>query len=250
MKIDFSYRIHEKTRGGDLFRRDETMHYDCLIVDDEALLSESTREYFNTFDVNTAWVNDADSCMEFFRGNSADLILLDINLGNSSGFELCRKLRETTDIPILFISARTSDDDMLLALNIGGDDYVQKPYSLSVLLAKVKAVLRRHCGGSGEVTVESGQLRIDFAHSVVYVNGQRIQLKAMEYKLLAYLARNKNRTVTKDELFRKVWEDSIVGDNTLNVHIRHLREKIEENPNEPRYIKTVWGTGYQFIMHN
>ena len=221
------------------------MHYDCLIIDDEALLSESTREYFNTFDVNTAWVVGAESCMEFFRGNTANLILLDINLGNSSGFDLCRKLRETTDIPILFISARTSDDDMLLALNIGGDDYVQKPYSLSVLLAKVKAVLRRH-GGSGESRVEIGELRIDFEHSVVYVKGQRIQLKAMEYKLLAYLVRNKNRTITKDELFRKVWEDSIVGDNTLNVHIRYLREKIEENPNEPRYIKTVWGTGYVF----
>ena len=225
------------------------MKYDCLIVDDEALLSESTRDYFNTFGVSTAWVPDAESCAEFFRGNSAGLILLDINLGNSSGFDLCRKLRETTDIPILFISARTSDDDMLLALGIGGDDYIQKPYSLSVLLAKVKAVLRRYRNGADDLFA-CGNLKIDFAAASVYVKEQKITLKAMEYKLLAYLARNKNRTVTKDELFRKVWEDSIVGDNTLNVHIRHLREKIEENPNEPQYIKTVWGTGYQFIMHN
>ena len=221
------------------------MHYDCLIVDDEALLSESTREYFNTFNVNTAWVSDAESCTDFFRGNSADLILLDINLGNSSGFDLCRKLRETTDIPILFISARTSDDDMLLALGIGGDDYIQKPYSLSVLLAKVKAVLRRYRNDADDIFI-CGNLKIDFVAASVYVKQQKITLKAMEYKLLAYLVRNKNRTITKDEIFRKVWEDSITGDNTLNVHIRHLREKIEENPNEPRYIKTVWGTGYVF----
>ena len=221
------------------------MKYDCLIIDDEALLSESTREYFNTFGVKTAWAADAESCRDFFRENKTELILLDINLGNSSGFDLCKKLRETTDIPILFISARTSDDDMLLALNIGGDDYIQKPYSLAVLLAKVKTVLKRYTGG-GDAAFTCGGLRIDFDNTAVYVNGQKIALKTMEYKLLAYLVKNKNRVVGKDEIFRKVWEDSITTDNTLNVHIRHLREKIEENPNEPRYIKTMWGTGYVF----
>lgn len=221
------------------------MHYDCLIVDDEDLLSESTREYFNAFGVNTAWVADAKSCMEFFHDNNTDLILLDINLGNSSGFDLCKQLRETTNIPILFISARTNDADMLLALNIGGDDYVQKPYSLSILLAKVKAVLRRY-QGSAEPAAVFGNLQIDFEHMAVWVNGSKVQLKTMEYKLLAYLVKSKNRVVSKDEIFKQVWEDSITTDNTLNVHIRHLREKIEENPNEPRFIKTVWGTGYVF----
>jgi len=221
------------------------MNYDCLIVDDEKLLSESTCEYFNTFDVKTAWVADAESCLDFIRRNQVGLILLDINLGSSSGFDLCRQLRETTNIPILFISARTSDDDKLLALNIGGDDYIQKPYSLSVLLAKVKAVLRRY-RDSGEAVFEHGKLVIDFEQMAVFVSGRKVQLKTMEYKLLAYLVGNKNRAVTKDEIFRKVWEDSITSDNTLNVHIRHLREKIEENPNKPDYIKTIWGTGYIF----
>ena len=225
------------------------MKYDCLIIDDEELLSESTCEYFNTFGVSAKWVADTEACAGFFRENSAGLILLDINLGKSSGFELCKKLRETTDIPILFISARTSDDDMLLALNIGGDDYIQKPYSLSVLLAKVKAVLRRTQSGPDSVFI-CGNIQIDFENMSVHVNGFKITLKAMEYKLLAYLAINKNRTVTKDEIFRKVWEDSITGDNTLNVHIRHIREKIEENPNEPRYIKTIWGTGYVFEVND
>ena len=223
------------------------MHYDCLIVDDEEALSESTRDYFNMFDVKTAWVVDQTACINFLRGNQTDVILLDINLGDSSGFDLCRHLRKTTDVPILFISARTSDDDMLLALNIGGDDYVQKPYSLAVLLAKVKAVLKRYKSDVNETDeFISDRLEINYVNGGVFVRGRKIDLKAMEYKLLIYLVKNKNRIISKDEIFRKVWEDSITGDNTLNVHIRHLREKIEENPNEPEYIKTVWGTGYVF----
>ena len=223
------------------------MRYDCLIVDDEEALSQSTCKYFNMCEVKTEWAADYDSCMNFFHNNQADLILLDINLGDSSGFDLCKQLRETTTVPILFISARTSDDDMLLALNIGGDDYIQKPYSLSVLLAKVKAVLKRYKTTEHEPNIfMSGNLKIDFSAEIVFVDDKEIELKAMEYKLLAYLANNKNNTVTKDEIFKNVWEDSITGDNTLNVHIRHLREKIEADPNKPRHIKTVWGTGYMF----
>jgi len=225
------------------------MQYDCLIVDDEQLLSESTREYFNTFGVKTEWVADMPSCMNFFGENKAGVILLDINLGDSSGFELCKKLRKTIDTPILFISARTSDDDMLLALNIGGDDYIQKPYSLSVLLAKVKAVLKRYSGDSGDPEFACGNIKIDFDNSAVYVNDQKIQLKSMEYRLLTYLVKNKNRVISKEEIFRKVWEDSITTDNTLNVHVRHLREKIEANPNKPQFIKTIWGTGYVFEVN-
>lgn len=106
------------------------MRYDCLIVDDEVMLSENTRDYFNMLGVKTAWAADEKSCLDFFREHDADLILLDINLGSSSGFDLCTHLRKTTSVPILFISARKSDDDVLLALNIGGDDYIKKPYSL------------------------------------------------------------------------------------------------------------------------
>jgi len=223
------------------------MKYDCLIVDDEVMLSENTREYFEMFNIKTAWVADEESCLEFFRNNDTDLILLDINLGNSSGFDLCKHLRKTTSVPILFISARTSDDDMVLALNIGGDDYIKKPYSLTVLLAKVKAVLKRYKTPTVDSGVFSdGDFRIDFSSKSVYVGEQKLEMKAMEYKLLSYFAKNKNRIIPKDELFRNVWEDAIVEDNTLNVHVRRLREKIEKNPNEPRYIKTERGVGYIF----
>lgn len=222
------------------------MKVDCLIVDDEIALAETTCEYFNMFDVKTAFVTSAEECERFLVEHETFLILLDINLGNSSGFDLCKKLRQTTQIPILFISARSSDDDVLIALNIGGDDYIQKPYTLSILLAKVKAFLKRVGSGSSSQpeVLEFGQIQIDTALQRVRVNGEAIQLKTMEYKLLSYLAKNKNRIIPKEELFQKVWGDSFVGDGTLNVHIRYLREKIERNPKNPQFIKTVWGTGY------
>ena len=119
------------------------MHYNCLIVDDETELAKMTAEYFMMFDVSTAYVSSAADCYAFLEGNTVDLLLLDINLGDGSGFEVCRKVREEMSIPILFISARQSDDDVLVALSIGGDDYVKKPYSLSVLLAKVRVNLKR-----------------------------------------------------------------------------------------------------------
>lgn len=217
--------------------------YDCLIVDDEEALSKSTCEYFNMFGLKTFWAADEKACFDFLARSKTDLILLDINLGQSSGFEICKKLRSYMDIPILFISARTSDDDVLLALNIGGDDYIQKPYSLSVLLAKVKTVLKRYRGEIDSV-ISFGNFTIDLKMEKLLVGNREIKLKAMEYKLLTYLALNKNRTITKVELFQKVWGNTIIGDGTLNVHIRRLREKIEVDPNEPCYIKTVWGTGY------
>lgn len=228
------------------------MKLDCLIVDDEIALAETTCEYFNMFEVKTAFVTSVQECERFLEKHEPSLLLLDINLGNESGFDLCKKLRKTTQIPILFISARSSDDDILIALNIGGDDYIQKPYTLSILLAKVKAVLKRY-GGSSSVpqeVLEFGQIQIDTKLHRVRVGGVRIQLKTMEYKLLYYMAKNKNRIITKDELFQNVWEDSFVGDGTLNVHIRHLREKIERNPKDPQIIKTVWGVGYVLEDNN
>jgi len=217
------------------------VNYDCLIIDDELEVASGTCEYFNLFGVNSHYVLDAETALSFLRENTVSLILLDINLGQSSGFTLCKTLRETLDVPILFISARTSNEDMLLALNIGGDDYIQKPYSLSVLLAKVKAVLKRYGAKRAE-----GRLCVDTATERITLDGKPLQLKHMEYKLLKYLLDNRGRVVGKDELFEKVWGDNFVGDGTLNVHIRRLREKTEVDPNEPLMIKTVWGVGYVY----
>ncbi len=220
------------------------MIYDCLIIDDEKLLADSTAEYFNMFGVTAAAVYTAEECRAFFTENSAELLLLDINLGSDSGFQLCRELREKTQIPILFISARTSDDDQIIALNIGGDDYIQKPYSLGVLLAKVKAVLKRYGQGAGGY--DDGWLNVDLNAKTVNIQGKSVKLTALEFRLLAYLIKNENKVVSKRELFENVWEDKFTGDGTLNVHIRKLREAIERDPGAPEYIVTVWGDGYKF----
>lgn len=221
------------------------MRYDCLIIDDEKLLTDSTAEYFNLFGVKTATAYNASECRKFFEENTAELLLLDINLGDSSGFELCKELRKTTKIPILFISARTSDDDQIIALNIGGDDYIQKPYSLGVLLAKVKVVLKRY-GESTHDEYFDGRLAVDFNTKQVSVEGNPVKLTSLEFRLLSYLIKNKNRVISKQELFEQVWEDKFTGDGTLNVHIHRIREAIERTPGKPEYIMTVWGDGYRF----
>lgn len=221
------------------------MQYDCLIIDDEKLLADSTAEYFNLFGVKTRAVYSVLECRSFFKEHSADLLLLDINLGDGSGFDLCRELRQKTDIPILFLSARTSDDDKIIALHIGGDDYIQKPYSLGVLLAKVQAVLKRYGQHTGTV-YSDGRLTVDFNARAVTVEGKKVKLTALEFRLLSYLIKNENRVVTKQELFEEVWADKFTGDGTLNVHIRKIREAIEREPGKPEYIVTVWREGYQF----
>lgn len=222
------------------------MNVQCLIIDDEEVLAKSTAEYFNLFEVTTAFVTSYEEALTWLEENETTLILLDINLGNESGFQLCKTIRETMDIPILFVSARQSDDDVLLALNIGGDDYIKKPYTLSILLAKVKVMLKRFTNGKVSQEYEDGNLRISFETGKVYMDGEEIPLKSMEYRLLCYLVKNKGRIISKEELFEQVWESKFTTDGTLNVHIRHLREKIETDANEPVRIKTVWGRGYIF----
>ena len=224
------------------------MHYNCLIVDDEIDLSKMTCEYFEMFGVSCDYVENANQCLAFLQEHEVDILLLDINLEEESGFDLCKKIREEYNLPILFISARQSDDDVLIALNIGGDDYIKKPYTLSVLLAKVKVILNRMSQtGSLEtgqkVTSADGIELLEDKFSVV-LNGKEISLKAKEFALFKCLYEHKNAIVTKEQLFQQVWGDSFYSDGTLNVHIRKLREKLEENPNEPTMIKTIWGTGY------
>ena len=246
---------------------DKAEQYKVLMVDDDELIAQSTAEYFNMFDIKTAFVTSYDEAVAFLDEHLVSLLLLDINLGDRSGFDLCRQIRENYDMPILFISARTSDDDVLIALNIGGDDYIKKPYTLNILLAKVKAILGRYekavetakqvqnGAKAGEKAAISGaadngfirfsdEIGLDTATHKLKNKDEQINLKAMEYKLLKYLADNAGRVVTKDELLKNVWDDEFIGEGTLAVHIRHLREKMEADPKEPKVIKTIWGVGY------
>ncbi len=238
------------------------MKYQCLMIDDDVTIAETTAEYFNIFDIHTAYVTSYEDAVTFLHEHEVSLLLLDINLGAHSGFELCKQIRSEFDMPILFISARTSDDDILTALNIGGDDYIKKPYTLNILLAKVKAILKRYENTSVRQQVLSGakavsegkatlrEMRItegmylDTAQRKLVKNGKTVPLKAMEYKMLHYLLEHRGSVITKDEFLKNVWEDEFIGEGTLAVHIRHLREKIEHDCNAPALIKTVWGVGY------
>lgn len=230
------------------------MTYKVLVIDDELEIAASTAEYFNMFDIKTAYVTTYEEGLMFLEEHQVSLVLLDINLGEKSGFELCREIRKKIDIPILFISARTSDDDILTALNIGGDDYIKKPYTLNVLMAKVKVVLNRYGKQSNELKqtetdgmyVINDRIKLDCNLRQMTIEHKIVKLKEMEFRLLQYLITQKGRVVTKEELFEKVWKDNFIGDGTIAVHIRHLREKMERNPNEPELIKTVWGVGYVF----
>lgn len=238
------------------------MNYQCLIVDDDVTIAENTAEYFNIFDVSTSYVTSYEAAITFLDENQVSLILLDINLGDGSGFELCKRIRKDYDMPILFISARKSDDNILTALNIGGDDFISKPYSLNIIFAKVKAVLSRYERSVEKTNVKtpatlpenslkeqerltiSSDIYLDTSSHKLMKNGESISLKVKEYKMLSYLLENKGRVITKDELLKSVWEDEFIGEGTLSVHARHLREKIEKDPNNPEIIKTVWGVGY------
>ena len=232
------------------------MDYKVLMIDDDKVIAESTAEYFNMFDVKTAFVTSYEEAVGFLEKNTVSLLLLDINLGDKSGFDLCKQVRENYDMPILFVSARTSDDDVLIALNIGGDDYIKKPYTLSILLAKVKTILARYgkaaSASSASAAPTAKSLSCDLADGItldtnthkLMVNGEAQSLKDMEYKLLLYLVENRGCVVTKDELLKNVWNDEFIGEGTIAVHIRHLREKIEKDPKEPLIIKTIWGVGY------
>jgi len=214
------------------------VNVDCLIVDDEIDIASGTSEYFNLFGVSSGYALTASDALAFLASNTVRLILLDISLGEDSGLALCKTLRETMDLPILFISAHSSTEDQLNSLSIGGDDHIAKPFSVAVLLAKVKAVLAR-VGGT-----DSYRLRVDPVTKRICLDATPLDLRPKEYQLLRYLIDNRGRVVTKEELLDKVWGTNFVGDSTLSVHVRRLREKIEADPNEPVLIKTVWGVGY------
>jgi len=179
-----------------------------------------------------------------------DLILLDLMLPGMDGFTVCRKLREKVDIPILMVTARREDVDKIRGLGLGADDYIEKPFSPSVLVARVKANLaqyRRLAGQKQASEITLGGIRLNTGTHRVFVNGKEVELKNKEYELLLFLMLNVDMVFDRETLYERVWGLDAMGDNaTVAVHINRLREKIEENPAKPRYIETVWGAGYRF----
>lgn len=192
--------------------------------------------------------NGHDAVTEFDR-RGADLVLLDLMLPGQSGTEVCRQLRQRSDVPIIMLTALDGEIDKVVGLELGADDYVTKPYSSRELLARVRAVLRRR-SDSGELSgpsVEAGPVRMDLDRHVVSVNGENVPLPLKEFELLELLLRNSGRVLTRGQLIERVWGADYVGDTkTLDVHVKRLRGKIEPDPSLPRHLVTVRGLGYKF----
>lgn len=217
-----------------------------LIIDDDEDLSLIISDMLESYGYAVTCVSDSETAFRLLSENVYHLILLDINLPDMTGFELCRELRRVSTVPVIFASARTSETDRVTGFDIGGDDYLPKPYSMKELLSRVNALIRRTYGfHEEEKQVSFGTVSVNKQTRTVTKNGESISLSLREFDLLAYLCDHKNTAVAKDTLLSEVWGAfSVVEPSTLTVHIRWLREKLEDNPAKPVYIKTVWGVGY------
>ncbi|WP_247048839.1 response regulator transcription factor [Arthrobacter sp. R1-13] len=220
-----------------------------LIVEDEESFSDPLsfllgKEGFEVEVVD----NGLDAITEFDR-NGADLVLLDLQLPGQSGTEVCRQLRQRSSVPVIMLTAKDSEIDKVVGLELGADDYVTKPYSSRELVARVRAVLRRQAEPEELIsnTVQAGPVRMDVERHVVSVSGAQVSLPLKEFELLEMLLRNSGRVLTRGQLIDRVWGSDYVGDTkTLDVHVKRLRSKIEPDPSNPRYLVTVRGLGYKF----
>jgi DNA-binding response OmpR family regulator len=221
-----------------------------LVVEDDRTVAEVVTRYLEREGFAVESVGDGNEALARADAQLPDLVVLDIMLPGLDGLEVCRRLRSRAPIPVVMLTARGSEEDRVLGLELGADDYVSKPFSPRELTARVKAVLRRAGSPLGEVdnagTVEYDGLQIDFGAREARVRGELATLTAREFELLAFLVRRPRQVFRRDELLEHVWGYTYGDTSTVTVHIRRLREKIEDDPSTPRRITTVWGVGYRF----
>lgn len=221
-----------------------------LIVEDEEALSDPLAFLLGREGFQTIVVDNGLDALPVFDREGADLVLLDVMLPGMPGMEVCRKLREVSSVPIIMLTAKDSELDKVLGLELGADDYVTKPYSARELIARIRAVLRRRSAETDSATesvLQGGPVRMDIDRHVVTVNGEEISMPLKEFELLEILLRNVGRVMTRGQLIERVWGADYVGDTkTLDVHIKRLRSKIEPDSSAPQYVVTVRGLGYKF----
>ncbi len=221
-----------------------------LVVDDDREIVESISIYLRAEGYEVLKAYDGLEALDAAVQKAVHLIVLDIMMPQMDGIETLLNLRKTKNIPVILLSAKSEDADKILGLTAGADDYVTKPFNPAELVARVKSQLRRYTRLGSAVETENkiivDGLTIDTEAKTVTVDGTEVKLTPMEYKILELLCKNRGKVYSADAIYRAVWnEDTVVSDNTIAVHIRHIREKIEINPKEPRYIKVVWGIGYK-----
>lgn len=222
-----------------------------LIIEDDEAIAEIEKDYLENCGYEADIVYDGETGLKIGLDGNYSLILLDLMLPKMDGFTVCRRLREKLDIPILMVTARQEDIDKIKGLGLGADDYIEKPFSPAVLVARVKANLAQYeriikkRNNSSVITL--GSISLNTGTHRVYVDEKEIELKNKEYELLKFLMINVDLVFDRETLYEKIWGMEALGDNaTVAVHINRLREKLEKNPSKPRYIQTVWGAGYRF----
>lgn len=224
-----------------------------LIIEDEQAIAELEKDYLELYDFEASIENDGQKGLDRALLENYDIVIVDLMLPSIDGFEICKRIREVKDIPILVVSAKKEDIDKIRGLELGADDYITKPFSPSELVARVKAHLARYerLVGTGEHRenefIEIRGIKIDKTARRVFVNGEEKILTTKEFDLLTFLASNPNHVYSKEELFQEIWNMDSIGDiATVTVHIKKIREKIELNTAKPQYIETIWGVGYRF----
>ncbi len=225
-----------------------------LIIEDEDSIADLEKDYLELSDFEVEIENDGLKGLSKAIDDDWNLIILDLMLPGIDGFEICKKIREVKNTPIIIVSAKKDDIDKIRGLGLGADDYMTKPFSPSELVARVKAHLSRYerlvqSGVKSNDIVEIRGLKIDKTARRVWVNGEEKQFTTKEFDLLTFLASNPDRVFSKDEIFRNIWDMDSIGDiATVTVHIKKIREKIEVDSSNPQYIETIWGVGYRFRM--
>ena len=222
-----------------------------LVVDDEKLIVKGIRYSLEQDDMEVDAAYDGEEALEMARRKAYDIILLDVMLPKCDGFEVCRQIREFSDVPIVMLTAKGEDMDKILGLEYGADDYITKPFNILEVKARIKAIMRRTGKREGSTVaskmIVKGDLRIDCESRRVFSGEMELNLTAKEFDLLELLAMNPNKVYSRENLLNIVWGYEYPGDaRTVDVHIRRLREKIEVNPSDPKYVYTKWGVGYYF----
>jgi len=218
---------------------------DILIVEDDKELSTLLCDFLRAEDFTVTVAKNGEKAISYFEKFGARLVVLDINLPDIDGFTICRKLRERTDTPIIIVSARTEKDDKLNGLTLGADDYIEKPYDIDIMLAKIKGIFKRRYQ---EDIISGDGVVLNIATRCVTIDGKEVDLPSKEFDLLAILVENKDRALNKEFLFNSVWGiDSDSELQTLHVHINRLRAKLGDDPKHAKRLLTVWGVGYKFV---
>ena len=222
-----------------------------LLIEDEIGLGEALRYQLQREGHEVEWITDGAEGLERFRSDGADLVLLDLMLPGLPGDEVCKEIRRSSSVPIIMLTARDSEIDKVVGLEIGADDYVTKPFSTRELIARIKAVMRRMISTDrdpGDGVIEGGGIRVDPDRFEVVVRGESVHMPRKEFELLEFLMENSGRVLTRDTLIDHIWGSDYYGDTrTLDVHIKRLRTKCEEDPHDPRHLLTVRGLGYKFV---